>query len=73
MVIEFTYFTLVVSGITIVITFFFKYEPSMALGQRTGATVNDLRKLNAMYNCNGAGANTNTNTGEYQGNTFHIF
>lgn len=49
----------------------------MALGQRTGATVNDLRKVNAMYNCNGAGMmtniNTNTNSGEHQGNSFHIF
>lgn len=56
---------------------FFKYDPSMALGQRNGATVNDLRKVNVMYNCNGAGMtpniNTNTNSGENQGNSFHIF
>lgn len=49
----------------------------MALGQRNGATVNDLRKVNVMYNCNGAGMtpniNTNTNSGENQGNSFHIF
>lgn len=55
----------------------FKYNPSMALGQRIGATVNDLRKVNAMYNCNGSGTtpniNTNANSGEYQGNSFNIF
>jgi len=45
----------------------------MALGQRTGATVNDLRKLNAMYSCNGVDASTNTNTGEYRENVYHIF
>ncbi|XP_025410001.1 low choriolytic enzyme-like [Sipha flava] len=54
-----------------------KYDSSMALGQRNGATVNDLRKVNAMYNCNGASTtpniNTNVNSGEYQGNSFNIF
>lgn len=49
----------------------------MLLGQRTGATVNDLRKVNAMYNCNGASGtpNNNTNSGgyQYQGSTFSIF
>ncbi|VVC39196.1 Astacin-like metallopeptidase domain,Peptidase, metallopeptidase,Peptidase M12A,Metallopeptidase [Cinara cedri] len=29
-----------------------KHDTSMKLGQRAGATVNDLRKINAMYNCN---------------------
>lgn len=49
----------------------------MILGQRTGATVNDLRKVNAMYNCNAAGGttNTNTNTGgyQYQDSVYRIF
>lgn len=51
----------------------------MLLGQRTGATITDLRKVNAMYNCNGAGAKPNINTvGEYQSqgnayNAYHIF
>lgn len=49
----------------------------MLLGQRTGATVNDLRKVNAMYNCNGANGtpNINISTGgyQYQGSTFSIF
>lgn len=54
--------------------FFPKHEPSMSLGQRTGATINDLRKVNAMYNCNGAAATPyNTNTGDYQGAAYHIF
>lgn len=55
--------------------FFLKHEPNMALGQRNGVTVNDVRKLNAMYNCNGTGTTSNTNTagGAYQGNAFHIF
>lgn len=53
--------------------FFSKHEPSMSLGQRTGATVNDLRKVNAMYNCNGAAAAPNTNAGNYQSDEYHIF
>lgn len=51
--------------------FFSKHEPSMSLGQRTGATVNDLRKVNAMYNCNGAAATPYA--GDYQGGEYHIF
>ncbi|KAL4148097.1 hypothetical protein QTP88_002399 [Uroleucon formosanum] len=50
-----------------------KHEPSMSLGQRTAATVNDLRKVNAMYNCNGAAATPNTNAGSYQSDEYHIF
>lgn len=51
--------------------FFSKHEPSMSLGQRTGATVNDLRKVNAMYNCNGAASTPNA--GDYRGSEYHIF
>lgn len=52
----------------------------MTLGQRNGATITDLKKVNAMYNCNGAVAtpySINTNgvieNVENQGNAFHIF
>jgi len=45
----------------------------MSLGQRTGATINDLRKVNAMYNCNGAAATPYTNAGDYQGGAYRIF
>lgn len=52
----------------------------MTLGQRNGATITDLKKVNAMYNCNGAVAtpySVNTNAAnevtENQGSSFHIF
>lgn len=45
----------------------------MSLGQRIGASVVDMRKVNAMYNCNGAGTTSNTNTGDNQSGPYHIF
>lgn len=45
----------------------------MLLGQRNGASITDLKKVNAMYNCNSAGAKPNTGEYQNQGNTYHIF
>lgn len=59
----------------IVFDFFFsKHEPNMSLGQRIGATVNDLKKVKLMYNCNEVIATPNTYAaGDYQGGTYRIF
>lgn len=50
----------------------FKYDTSMKLGQRTGATVNDLWKINAMYNCNTAGEHYQRQSDEHS-SPFYIF
>ncbi|XP_050532655.1 low choriolytic enzyme-like isoform X1 [Daktulosphaira vitifoliae] len=49
-----------------------KYDQSMALGQRNGATSTDIQKVNLMYNCSGTSSYISSTT-SYLTNKFKVF